>query len=473
MKNKFYITTAIDYVNSSPHLGHALEKIQADVIARYQRTKGKDVFFLTGTDENSLKNVKAAKEMGISTEELVDKNAARFYQLKKALNLSFDDFIRTTQKRHKKGVQKFWLAIKKDIYKKKYRGLYCVGCEEFYKKEELENGLCPEHKIKPEIIEEENYFFALSKYQDKLKRIIEKGEIRIVPESRKIEVLSFIEKGLEDICISRSIERAHGWGIEVPGDKTQVIWVWLDALSNYITALDYGKDGEKFKKYWPADLHVIGKGISRFHCIYWPAFLISAKLPLPKMVFVHGYITVEGQKMSKSLGNVVDPFFVVEKFGTDALRYFLLREASPFEDVDFTFEKLKKRYNDDLAKGLGNLVARIISLAKKFKISKSKEVKDEALKRNLKISAKKWKENLESFQFHEALRVIFDFISFCDKFINEKRPWEKENKKFIPDLLFALESISKLLNPFLPETSKKILSQIKTKKKEILFPKIE
>ena len=473
MKNKFYITTAIDYVNSSPHLGHALEKIQADVIARYQRTKGKDVFFLTGTDENSLKNVKAAKEMGISTEELVDKNAARFYQLKKALNLSFDDFIRTTQKRHKKGVQKFWLAIKKDIYKKKYRGLYCVGCEEFYKKEELENGLCPEHKIKPEIIEEENYFFALSKYQDKLKRIIEKGEIKIVPESRKIEVLSFIEKGLEDICISRSIERAHGWGIEVPGDKTQVIWVWLDALSNYITALDYGKDGEKFKKYWPADLHVIGKGISRFHCIYWPAFLISAKLPLPKMVFVHGYITVEGQKMSKSLGNVVDPFFVVEKFGTDALRYFLLREASPFEDVDFTFEKLKKRYNDDLAKGLGNLVARIISLAKKFKISKSKEVKDEALKRNLKISAKKWKENLESFQFHEALRVIFDFISFCDKFINEKRPWEKENKKFIPDLLFALESISKLLNPFLPETSKKILSQIKTKKKEILFPKIE
>ncbi len=473
MKNKFYITTAIDYVNSSPHLGHALEKIQADVIARYQRTKGKDVFFLTGTDENSLKNVKAAKEMGISTEELVDKNAARFYQLKKALNLSFDDFIRTTQKRHKKGVQKFWLAIKKDIYKKKYRGLYCVGCEEFYKKEELENGLCPEHKTKPEIIEEENYFFALSKYQDKLKRIIEKGEIRIVPESRKIEVLSFIEKGLEDICISRSIERAHGWGIEVPGDKTQVIWVWLDALSNYITALDYGKDGEKFKKYWPADLHVIGKGISRFHCIYWPAFLISAKLPLSKMVFIHGYITVEGQKMSKSLGNVVDPFFVVEKFGTDALRYFLLREASPFEDVDFTFEKLKKRYNDDLAKGLGNLVARIISLAKKFKISKSKEVKDEALKRNLKISEKKWKENLESFQFHEALRVIFDFISFCDKFINEKRPWEKENKKFIPDLLFALESISKLLNPFLPETSKKILSQIKTRKKEILFPKIE
>jgi methionyl-tRNA synthetase len=473
MKNKFYITTAIDYVNASPHLGHALEKIQADVIARYQRIKGKDVFFLTGTDENSLKNVRAAKELGILTEDLVNKNAARFYQLKEALNLSFDDFIRTTQERHKKGVQKFWLAIKKDIYKKKYRGLYCVGCEEFYKEEELENGLCPEHKIKPEMVEEENYFFALSKYQKILKNIIEKGEIEIVPESRKIEVLSFIEKGLEDICISRSVERAHGWGIEVPGDKTQIVWVWLDALSNYITAIDYGEDGEKFKKYWPADLHLIGKGISRFHCIYWPAFLISAKLPLPKMVFVHGYITVGGQKMSKSLGNVVDPFSLVEKFGTDALRYFLLREASPFEDIDFTFEKLKKRYNDDLAKGLGNLVARIISLAEKFKIQKSKEIQDKILKNNLEIAQKKWKENLENFQFNEALKVIFDFISFCDKFINEKRPWEEGNQKFIPDLLFALGSISELLSPLLPKTSEKILFQIETKKKEILFPKIE
>jgi methionyl-tRNA synthetase len=473
MKNKFYITTAIDYVNASPHLGHALEKIQADVIARYQRIKGKDVFFLTGTDENSLKNVRAAKELGILTEDLVNKNAARFYQLKEALNLSFDDFIRTTQERHKKGVQKFWLAIKKDIYKKKYRGLYCVGCEEFYKEEELENGFCPEHKIKPEMVEEENYFFALSKYQKILKNIIEKGEIEIVPESRKIEVLSFIEKGLEDICISRSVERAHGWGIEVPGDKTQIVWVWLDALSNYITAIDYGEDGEKFKKYWPADLHLIGKGISRFHCIYWPAFLISAKLPLPKMVFVHGYITVGGQKMSKSLGNVVDPFSLVEKFGIDALRYFLLREASPFEDIDFTFEKLKKRYNDDLAKGLGNLVARIISLAEKFKIQKSKEIQDKILKNNLEIAQKKWKENLERFQFNEALKVIFDFISFCDKFINEKRPWEEGNQKFIPDLLFALGSISELLSPFLPKTSEKILFQIETKKKEILFPKIE
>jgi methionyl-tRNA synthetase len=473
MKNKFYITTAIDYVNASPHLGHALEKIQADVIARYQRIKGKDVFFLTGTDENSLKNVRAAKELGILTEDLVNKNAAKFYQLKEALNLSFDDFIRTTQERHKKGVQKFWLAIKKDIYKKKYRGLYCVGCEEFYKEEELENGLCPEHKIKPEMVEEENYFFALSKYQKILKDIIEKGEIEIVPESRKTEVLSFIEKGLEDICISRSVERAHGWGIEVPGDKTQIVWVWLDALSNYITAIDYGEDGEKFKKYWPADLHLIGKGISRFHCIYWPAFLISAKLPLPKMVFVHGYITVGGQKMSKSLGNVVDPFSLVEKFGTDALRYFLLREASPFEDIDFTFEKLKKRYNDDLAKGLGNLVARIISLAEKFKIQKSKEIQDKILKNNLEIAQKKWKENLESFQFNEALKVIFDFISFCDKFINEKRPWEEGNQKFIPDLLFALGSISELLSPFLPKTAEKILFQIETRKKEILFPKIE
>jgi methionyl-tRNA synthetase len=472
MKNKFYITTAIDYVNASPHLGHALEKIQADVIARYQRIKGKDVFFLTGTDENSLKNVRVAKDLGILTQDLVNKNAAKFYQLKEALNLSFDDFIRTTQERHKKGVQKFWLAIKKDIYKKKYRGLYCVGCEEFYKEEELENGLCPEHKIKPEIVEEENYFFALSKYQAILKRIIGEEKIEIIPEEKKIEVLSFIEKGLEDICISRSRERAHGWGIEVPGDKTQIVWVWLDALSNYITAIDYGEDGEKFKKYWPADLHLIGKGISRFHCIYWPAFLISAKLSLPKLILVHGYITVDGQKMSKSLGNVIDPFSIVKKYGTDALRYFLLRESSPFEDLDFTFEKFEKRYNDDLAKGLGNLVARVISLAEKSKISKIREIKSTAFKEKLKITQKKWEENLENFQFNEALKTIWELISFCDKFIEVKKPWKKNGAKIVSELLFILEEISNFLRPFLPETAERISKQIITTKKEILFPHI-
>jgi methionyl-tRNA synthetase len=267
MKKKFYITTAIDYVNASPHLGHALEKIQADVIARYFRSLRREVLFLTGTDENSLKNVRAAESEGISTQELVDRNANRFYQLKEALNLSFDDFIRTTEPRHIKGAQKLWLACKKDIYKKIYRGLYCVGCEEYYKEEELVNGLCPEHKTKPELVEEENYFFRLSKYQNQLIKIIEKDKIKIIPETRKTEILTFLQRGLEDICISRSAKRARGWGIDVPGDPSQKVWVWFDALSNYINAVGYGTN-QKIQK----------MVASRYSCYWKRNFKISLRL---------------------------------------------------------------------------------------------------------------------------------------------------------------------------------------------------
>jgi methionyl-tRNA synthetase len=475
MSRKFYITTAIDYVNAPPHLGHALEKIQTDVIARYHRILGEEVLFLTGTDENSLKNVQAAREEGISVKELVNRNARVFYRLKETLNLSFDDFIRTTEKRHVKGAQKLWLACKKDIYKKTYKGLYCLGCEEFYKESELENGLCPEHKTKPELIEEENYFFKLSKYQEKLKRIMEKDELKIIPETRKNEVLSFIEQGLEDICISRSAKRAKGWGIDVPGDPSQKIWVWFDALSNYINAVGYATDESKFKKWWPADIHVIGKGISRFHCIYWPAILISANLPLPKSIFIHGYITVSGQKMSKSLGNVIDPFELVKKYGTDAVRYFLLREIPPFEDGDFTYEKFEKRYNSDLAAGLGNLVARVITLAKKLKTQNSKlKIKNSKLEREILAKKEKWKKSLNEFKFNEALKSIWDLISFCDRYIEKEKPWQKSEKQkiVISDLISTLKEISNLLNPFLPQTSEKILNQIETKKPEILFPRI-
>jgi len=487
MKKTFFITTAIDYVNASPHLGHALEKVQADVIARYFRNLGREVLFLIGTDENSLKNVRAAEGEGITPQELVDKNAKKFYQLKEVLNLSFDDFIRTTELRHKKGAQKLWLACKKDIYKKTYRGLYCGGCEEYYKEEELVNGLCPEHKTKPELVEEENYFFGLSKYQKKLIEIIEKDKIKIIPEIRKNEILTFLYRGLEDICISRSAKRARGWGIDVPGDPSQKIWVWFDALSNYINAVGYGTSQRKFKKWWPADVHVIGKGISRFHCIYWPAILISAKLPLPKAIFIHGYITLGGQKMSKSLGNIVDPFELVQKYGTDAVRYFLLRESSPFEDLDFTFEKFKKRYNSDLAAGIGNLVARVIGLMKKIQMGPSRrlggwragwspnskfQIQDSKLKKEIKKTKSSWKEAFENFKLNEALISIWNLISSCDKFIQEKRPWEKGNEKIIPDLFYALEEISKMLNPFLPETSERILKQKENQKIKPLFPKI-
>jgi methionyl-tRNA synthetase len=467
---KFFITTAIDYVNSLPHLGHALEKIETDVLARYHRSLGEEVFFLTGTDENSLKNVRAAEEEKIAIEELVNKYAKKFYQLKELLHLSFDDFIRTTEERHIKGAQKLWQACQKDIYKKKYKGLYCVGCETFYKKEELINGLCPEHKTKPELVEEENYFFRLSKYQKELKKIIERNDLEIIPEVRKNEILSFINSGLEDICISRLSERAKGWGIDVPSDPTQKIWVWFDALANYITAAGYGTDAEKFKNLWPADIHVIGKGIIRFHAIYWPAILLSAGLNLPKRIFVHGYITSRGEKMSKSLGNVIGPFELVKKYGTDPVRYFLLREIPPTKDGDFTYEKFEKRYESDLAKGLGNLVARIISMTGGLGIEAPTQ--DTELQTATKKAEKSCFEALDRFKFNEALASIWELVSFCDRYIEKEKPWEDKNQKVISSLLFTLSKIARLLAPFLPETSEKILKELKTKKGEPLFPRL-
>ena len=474
---KYYISASLPYVNSSPHAGFALEIIQTDVIARYHRVLGDDVFFLTGTDENSLKNVQAAEREGISVKELVDRNSKRFYELKNILNLSFDDFIRTTEKRHIRGAQKLWLACKKDIYKKFYKGLYCVGCEAFYKENELEKGLCPEHKTKLELIEEENYFFQLSKYENQLKEIIETDKVKIIPETRKNEVLSFINSGLEDICISRSTERAHGWGIPVPDDETQIIWCWFDALSNYINVLGYSENSGRFQEWWQKNenkLHIIGKGVARFHSAYWLAFLLSAKLSLPKTIFVHGYLTSEGQKMSKSLGNIIDPFELVKKYGTDSVRYFLLREIPSTEDGDFTYEKFEKRYNADLASGLGNLVARVLTMAEKINLDSESQIPDSKFKTILGDTWQKYKKSLDEFKFNEALISIWELISFCDRYIEKERPWEaKENQKIvINDLLFALKEIASLLQPFLPETSEKILNQLKTKKSEVLFPRI-
>ena len=363
MNKKFYITTAIPYVNAAPHVGFALELVQADALARYHRQKGEDVYFLTGSDENSLKNVQTAEKQNISPQELVDQNSKKFEELKEVLNLSFDDFIRTTEKRHIQSTQKFWLACKKeDIYKKKYKGLYCIGCEAFYTDKDLIDGKCPEHHQKPEVIEEENYFFKLSKYQDFLKDIIIKNKLKIVPETRKNEVLAFIERGLQDFSISRSNKRACNWGISVPNDESQKIYVWFDALVNYLTGLNWQNNDKLFKKYWPANVHVIGKGISRFHAIYWPAMLKSAGFDFPKEIFVHGYITINGKKISKSLGNTIDPQKIVEKYGTDTIRYYLLKEIPAYGDGDFSESRLKEIYNADLANGLGNLVARVAKL---------------------------------------------------------------------------------------------------------------
>ena len=456
-KQKFYITTAIDYVNAFPHIGHALEKTQADIITRYHRLLGEDVLFLSGTDENSLKNVQAAKKEGIATKDLVKRNSDKFFDLKEALNLSYDDFIRTTESRHVEGAKKLWQACKKDIYKKPYHGLYCVDCEEFYKEGELINGLCPEHKTKPELIGEENYFFRLSNYQNQLKEIIEKDKLKIIPGTRKNEILSFVKSGLEDICISRSANRAQGWGIPVPDDSSQIIWVWFDALANYITALGYADNGGKFKKYWPADFHVIGKGINRFHSVYWPAMLLSAGIELPKAIFVHGYLTVNGQKMSKSWGNVIDPFEAVTKYGADAVRYFLLREIPSTEDGDFSYEKLEKRYNADLSSGLGNLLARVLTLAEKIPFKQSKS---NIINSKIKKTAQSYRKSLEEFKFNEALASIWQFISFCDRYIEKEKPWENKNPEVIYELLLSLARIAYFLQAFLPGTSEKIFQQL-------------
>lgn len=488
-KKKFYITTSIAYTNAFPHIGFALELIQADVIARYHRLLDDDVFFLTGTDEHGTKIARAAKEEGKDPKEFVDEISNRFRELTKTLNISNSDFIRTTdRKKHWPVVEKVWkeLEANGDIYKKKYKGFYCAGCEAFITEKDLVDGRCPNHQKKPELVEEENYFFRLSKYSDKIKEKIEKDELRIIPETRKNEVLSLIKQGLEDVSFSRSREKLK-WGIEVPGDPSQTIYVWADALVNYISVLGY-KSNEKFKKYWPADVHCLGKDILKFHALIWPAILLSLGLKLPKVIFVHGYLTSGGQKMSKSLGNVVDPFNLVEKYGTDAVRYFLLREIPSTEDGDFTYEKFEARYNSDLASGLGNLVARLTTMAEKIeKTEFEKDKKDIEKYPHIKKANKEWERALEEFKFNEALKSTWDLVSFCDKQIDKEKPWEKkENSAEVLRLLLGtLLRVAYNLKPFLPETSKEILSRVKIsgssdkkswefkiKKGKPLFPRI-
>jgi len=474
MPKKFYITTSIPYTNAPPHVGFALEIIQADVVARYYKSLGRDVFFLTGTDEHGLKTFKAAESAGKGVMEFADQVSGKFKKLAEALNISNSDFIRTTdEKRHLPAVYKLWKKFeeKQDIYKKKYKGLYCDGCEAFKTEKEVVLGKCvlhPTTEIKS--IEEENYFFKLSKYLPEIKKIIKKDAIKIIPESKKNEVLEMIESGLSDVSFSRSKDKYWGW--PVLKDPSQVFYVWQDALPNYISAIGYPNDQKKFKKYWPADVHCIGKDIIKFHAIYWPAMLLSAGLDLPKSIFVHGFINVGGQKMSKSIGNVIDPFELVDMCGADAVRYFLLREISPTEDGDFTYEKFEQRYNADLAGGIGNLLARTVTLAGKPNFKSKKP--GATIKKEMKKTEKNCKKYVEEFKFNEALKAIWELISFCDKYINEQKPWEgKENaSQVISDALFALASIANLLSPFLPSASEKIKNAVKNRKSEILFARL-
>ena len=487
---KFYVTTSIDYVNSKPHIGHALEKIQADVLARYRRVKGEDVWFLTGADEHGVKIVRAAKEAGKNPKEFVDENAEKFKELKKVFNLSWDDFIRTSdQKRHWPGAQKLWLKFYEagDLYKKKYRGLYCVGHEAFVTEKDLIEGKCRDHKKEPEIIEEENWFFRLSKYSKEIEKQIADGKMRIIPESRKNEILFFISQGLEDVSFSRP-RKDLSWGIPVPNDPEHTMYVWCDALANYITAIGYADENSKFQipnskfwKWWPADMHIIGKDILRFHAAIWPGMLLSAKLPLPKAIFVHGFITVDGEKMSKTVGNIVDPVELVKKYGTDAARFYLLREIPSYGDGNFSYEKFEQRYNGELANGLGNLVSRVVVLGEKLSPLKLDKI-DAEIKNECERVFKNYEKKLEEIRLNEALGYIWELISFADRYINNKKPWELKNeelKNVIVNASYLIGAVVNLLEPFLPDTSEKIRKQIlfngqkiEIKKSWNLFPRI-
>lgn len=475
MNKKFYITCAIPYVNAAPHIGHALEFVQGDTIARYHKLLGDEVLLLSGGDENAVKNVQAAEVTKTPVQEFVNKNTQKFLELTKALHCEFDVWQKgSDQTHHFPSSQKLWELCAKsgDIYKKSYEGLYCVGCEAFYAPDELnEKGECFEHPGKKlDKISEENYFFRLSKFQEQLIELISSDTFTIIPEFRKNEVLSFLKQPLQDISISRTNARAKNWGVPVPGDNNQRMYVWFDALNIYQSGVGFGWNEAKYNKWWPANVHVIGKGIIRFHAVYWPAFLLSAKLPLPKSLFVHGYFTIDGQKMSKTLGNVVDPFELVKKYGADPLRYYFLREIPSTADGDFSERRFKEVYNADLANGLGNLVARVAKLASQSG-SGLKKPQDQT-------PQPEYKKAIEEFRFHEALTFVWGKIAKIDKFIDSKEPWKLKGSALQETLEKAITEIvevATLLRPFLPETSEKILKQFKgpiIKSQPPLFPRI-
>jgi methionyl-tRNA synthetase len=465
MSQKFYVTTSIAYVNAKPHIGYAMEVIQADVLARYHRMKGDEVFFVTGTDEHGMKLEQTAKEQGITPQVLVDQNSAFFRQLKDSLNLNFDYFIRTTDENHVRSAQKLWKKMfdAGDISKDSYEGLYCIGCEAFVLEKDLIDGKCPNHNRVPEKLKEENYFFRLSKFSERIGKAIESGELRIVPDSRKHEILSVIHDGLKDVSFSRP-RSILNWGIEVPNDPSQVMYVWCDALSNYITAVDYEHEGAQFQKFWPADVHLIGKDILRFHSAIWIGMLMSAGLALPKAIYVHGFITSEGKKMGKSLNNVVDPAEYVNAFSADALRYYLLKEIPTTDDGDFSKERFNIVYATELANNIGNLVSRVLAMTHKYFDGKVPEAEksEEVVGPVVQELWKNYQAAVDAFDLKKALELVAEFASYANKFVDDTKPWvlaktdQKDLARVMYALLEMLRHISLLLLPFLPLTSSKI-----------------
>ncbi len=483
---KVYITTPIYYINSQPHIGHAYTTVIADVLARYFKSKGKKVFFLTGTDEHGLKIEKAAQEKKLTPQELCDQNALVFQKTWEELDVSYDNFIRTTDPFHIKIVQKVILDLFKKglIYKSFYEGFYCYGCEEYKTKTDLINEKCPIHNIKAEKIKEESYFFKLSFFEKIIRKKIGNDEIKIRPIERRNEILEFLNQGLQDISISR---RNVKWGIPLPFDKNHTLYVWIDALLNYLTGIGWQGNPKKLPKFWPPDIQLMSKDILRMHSILWPALLLGLEIPLPKKLLIHGYFTIQGQKMSKTLGNVISPSEMIKQFGKDATRYLLISICPFGKDGDISWEKFQEKYNADLSNGLGNLVSRICALAEKLTEGKKVRViiKDKKIKNLINNSWKKYTQAMDELSISKALETIFSLVKFADKYIVEKRIWEKSKNQifYIYNLLILLDYIAKMISPFMPNISEKIFSQLGRKfnqknsyflvqKKEILFPKI-
>ncbi|TSC78073.1 MAG: methionyl-tRNA synthetase [Parcubacteria group bacterium Gr01-1014_24] len=486
-KKPFFITTTIPYVNAEPHIGFALELVQSDAIARYQRLTGKDVFFSTGTDEYGQKIWEASQKEGKDIQDYVDHYAQKFLDLKDILNLSYNNFIRTTSKEHIKAAQEFWrLCDKKgDIYKKIYRGLYCVGCEKFITERDLVNSKCSLHPTQePEVVEEENYFFRLGNYKKQLLDYLSNEKV-IIPEWRRKEAIDFVQDGMEDFSISRDKKR-FSWGIPIPGDDTQVMYVWFDALINYISTLGWpasakataGKPDEKenlFEKFWQdgETVQTAGKDMVKFQSVMWQGMLMSAGLPTTDRVVYHGFITSEGGiKMSKSLGNVISPGEIVKEYGTDALRYFLLREISPFEDSPFTMERFKDAYNANLANGLGNLVSRIMKMAVSNNVFLEKE--PEILPQEDRLG-----QHLNKYYFNKGVEEVMAYTTYLDAYIQAEEPFKKikinpdQAKKDIEQLLASLFRVGRMLRPLLPHTSQRIINLVKENKmpETPLFPR--
>lgn len=481
-----YLTTTIPYVNARPHLGHALEFVQADVLARHYRRRGNQVRFQSGTDDNSLKNVLAAAAAGASVQEFVDANAAAFIELAGPLSLSIDDVIRTsTDPRHRVGVERLWRACADagDLYRKHYEGLYCVGCEQFYAPDELDGGRCPEHGTPPQPVAEENWFFRLSRYAGLLHDHIASGRLRIEPAGRRNEVLAFIAGGLADFSISRSTERAHGWGIPVPADPGQVIYVWWDALGNYLTALGYGTGDPNLSRWWTGAtrrIHVLGKGVLRFHAVYWPAMLASAGLPLPTDIIVHDYLTIEGSKISKSRGVTVDPAALASEYGTDAVRWWLLRDVPRIGDADFTRDRLIGRANDELANGIGNLVSRVVAMIGKYRdglvppetgTAPGSEALDEVRRR----APQEVDAALAIGDFRRATAAVWAIAAEANRYVSQTRPWRladaerscdhqagRQLDAVLAGLADTCRDLGRQLEPFLPDASARIGRQCAT-----------